>query len=160
MHTAFSATYKCLFGASPHMADFGQGDVHMCHNRGFSCFISTQPERIYWAVFVRTERETRWPTRVRYSDADMQETAARVMGIPVTTTVLFGELWDSRIKAGLVPLEEGVLDTWHSGRIVLVGDAIHKVLFFPPKPSVAARKSILTEGKDDTRHWPRGRLCN
>lgn len=113
------------------MADFGQGDVNMCHNKGLSFFISTQPQGIYWAVFIQTERETRWPTRVRYTDTDVQETAARLMDIPITATVLFGELWNSRTKAGLVPLEEGVLDNWHSGRIVLVGDAIHKVFCFP-----------------------------
>ncbi|KAG5766645.1 hypothetical protein H9Q72_005309 [Fusarium xylarioides] len=42
-------------------------------------------------------------------------------------TVVFGELWKRRLKAQMISLEEGVLEHWTSGRIVLAGDAVHKV---------------------------------
>ena len=109
------------------MPGFGDGDIDVCHNSGFSIFISTQSNTLYWAVFIKNEKQVRWPTRIRYTDKDAEDVAAGIMSTPVTETVVFGELWKSRFKSGLVPIEEGVLNHWHSGRIVLVGDAAHKV---------------------------------
>jgi hypothetical protein len=41
--------------------------------------------------------------------------------------ITFGDYWKNMLWAHLAPLEEGVFKQWHGGRIVLVGDAVHKV---------------------------------
>lgn len=58
---------------------------------------------------------------------DAERLATRVKDHPVSDSLLFGEVWNSRTRAQLVSLEEGVLKHWHSGRMVLAGDAVHKV---------------------------------
>jgi FAD dependent monooxygenase len=47
--------------------------------------------------------------------------------MPITENITFGDLWKTKTRHGLIAIEEGVLDKWHAGRIVLVGDAAHKV---------------------------------
>jgi FAD dependent monooxygenase len=41
--------------------------------------------------------------------------------------ITFGQLWDSRETASMTVLEENVFDTWYHGRMVLMGDSVHKV---------------------------------
>jgi hypothetical protein len=59
----------------------------------------------------------------------MEALVSKILKCPITETVVFGELWKRRLKAQRISLEEGVLDHWFCGRIVLAGDAIHKVRF-------------------------------
>lgn len=62
-----------------------------------------------------------------YTAQDAEQLAETVASYPVCESLLFGELWRKRERASLVNVEEGVLDKWHFGRIVLAGDAAHKV---------------------------------
>lgn len=57
----------------------------------------------------------------------------------------FNDLWENRISATMTPMEEGVVRAkWNNGgRVVLVGDVVHKVrtslvlfFFFLPTPIV------------------------
>jgi hypothetical protein len=57
----------------------------------------------------------------------METYARKVADLPVSESVLFGELWRQRTRSHIVSLEEGVLQHWHFGRIALLGDAAHKV---------------------------------
>lgn len=59
--------------------------------------------------------------------AEAEEEALKLMDMPVTKTVLFGEIWINRTQGYLCPLEEGVLDHWFFDRIALLGDSAHKV---------------------------------
>lgn len=58
---------------------------------------------------------------------DAEEVADKVKNHPVSDSLLFGELWRTRIRGQLVSTEEGVFKHWYSGRMVLAGDAVHKV---------------------------------
>ena len=54
----------------------------------------------------------------------------------MSDTLVFGEVWKRRIRASIVNLEEGVLDHWYHGRIVLAGDSAHKVSNEEGSPSL------------------------
>ena len=41
--------------------------------------------------------------------------------------MVFGEIWAQRTRGSLISIEEGMLEHWHFGRIVLAGDAVHEV---------------------------------
>ena len=58
---------------------------------------------------------------------DAERLAEKVKDHPVSDSLLFGEVWDSRTRAQLVSIEEGVFKHWYSGRMVLAGDSAHKV---------------------------------
>lgn len=45
----------------------------------------------------------------------------------MTGSFTVGDAWDARIQAAMVAQEEGIIDKWSYGRVVLIGDAVHKV---------------------------------
>ena len=49
------------------------------------------------------------------------------MDLRVTKQTGMRDIWGKRTKFAMVSLEEMVLKQWHEGRIVLLGDAVHKV---------------------------------
>ncbi|KAI6356241.1 hypothetical protein MCOR25_007931 [Pyricularia grisea] len=68
--------------------------------------------------------------RPRYSDADADEHAASIQHVLVCPGVTFGDVWAraDRELCVMVDQEEGFAEHWYhpSGRVVLVGDAVHK----------------------------------
>ncbi|RAK89719.1 FAD/NAD(P)-binding domain-containing protein [Aspergillus costaricaensis CBS 115574] len=124
---AFRMSYKCLVGVSSPLPDLKPYEPHVCHNKGFTILAYPLCDKICWGVSIRTDQEYPWPTKVRYNSQDIDTTAASLMSSAVTETLLFGELWHARIQATLVPLQEGIMEHWSSGRIVLVGDSAHKM---------------------------------
>lgn len=84
---------------------------------------------IFWFLYVKEDAPSTAPETPRYTEQDAQETidvfGHRSLGPGYT----FADLWESRVRAAMVPLEEGVLDgPWNSGgRVVLMGDTVMKV---------------------------------
>lgn len=68
-------------------------------------------------------------THLEQSDAD--DAAKAWFQFPVAEGVTFGDLWNKKTAGGKVNFDEGVLQWWHWGRMVLVGDAAHKVFSQP-----------------------------
>ena len=98
------------------------------HNDRYSFLISAQPDKIYWFVFMRVEKPYSAYQKPRYTEKDAEAAAASMAEHTISGTANFGELWENRWRGVLVNTEEGVLDPWHLGRSVLVGDATHKIL--------------------------------
>ena len=124
-----TTTWNCLVGMGPGEPDLGH-EVGAVHNDRYSFLISAQPDKTYWFVFMRVDKPYSTYKRPRYTEEDAEAAAASMAEHPVSGTKVFGELWKNRWRSVLVDIEEGVLDHWHFGRSVLVGDAAHKVLNF------------------------------
>ncbi|KAL9003537.1 MAG: hypothetical protein Q9188_003595 [Gyalolechia gomerana] len=58
---------------------------------------------------------------------DAEEMAASVADMPISETMVFGELWKKRWRGSVVDIEEGIFSRWHYGRTLLVGDTAHKI---------------------------------
>jgi hypothetical protein len=66
----------------------------------------------------------------KYTDEDAQEYAMRSLNkqlVSDTVDIKVGDFWGRRQKWALVALEEGYLNHWSWGRIVCIGDSVHKV---------------------------------
>ena len=105
----------------------GDRTMTCIHNRRYSFLILTQPDKVFFFVFFRLGDPFTWPNRKRFTEQDADIAAAKVLDHPISETVVFGELWQKRIRGSLICLEEGILKHWHFGRIVLAGDSAHKV---------------------------------
>jgi hypothetical protein len=107
----------------------GLSNMHCVSNNRFSFLILCQPDTIYFVAHCKlpSGRQTHWPNRERYTQADIEELATKLADYPLSESLLFGELWKKRTRSHLVSLEEGVLEHWFFGRTVLAGDSVHKV---------------------------------
>lgn len=84
---------------------------------------------IFWFLFVKQDVPSTTPNTPRYSEMDMKNTIDEYGGRALGPGYTFMDLWETRVRAAMVPLEEGVLQgPWNSGgRVVLIGDSVMKV---------------------------------
>ena len=102
-------------------------DLNVVHNDNYSHLYIMRPEAGYFFVHFKLDEPVTYPNRSRYTDEDMEKLANSIANHPMSDTLVFGEVWKRRIRASIVNLEEGVLNHWYHGRIVLAGDSAHKV---------------------------------
>ncbi|KAJ0103979.1 hypothetical protein J7T55_010996 [Diaporthe amygdali] len=119
--------YKGLIGMTPRPPDTAENDLLTNHGNKRSFLGLLTPKHMFYAFFFRLDEPMVWPRRAQFTDQDAEVLAESVADYPVSDTLLFGELWKDRVRGFLVPLEEGVLDHWYHGRIVLAGDASMKI---------------------------------
>jgi 2-polyprenyl-6-methoxyphenol hydroxylase-like FAD-dependent oxidoreductase len=92
-------------------------------------------------MYERLEEPTR--KRQRYTNADQDAMVKRWENLPLIPngSLTLGEAYQSRLEAGLVSLEEGVVEHWSwAGRTVLVGDAAHK---FTPSTGAGCNTGMI-----------------
>ncbi|KAI8938093.1 hypothetical protein NX059_005763 [Plenodomus lindquistii] len=82
--------------------------------------------KTHWNVIFRDEH-SQPPKRRSASEASANILAQRFADLHFTEKLRFRDLWEKRIGFGLFNIEEGILDKWHAGRIVLVGDSAWKM---------------------------------
>lgn len=94
---------------------------------GFSAVAASgEPGLVFWFLFVKTPKTTISATR-RFSEEDKEALISNYGKYLVGPSYTIKDLWETRVKATLVPLEEGVIKQWYLGRVMLMGDSIHKV---------------------------------
>jgi 2-polyprenyl-6-methoxyphenol hydroxylase-like FAD-dependent oxidoreductase len=144
MREGFASTYHCIFATSVNDINahrltepepfLAPGEVHNVYYRGFSGVAAAgSPGLVFWFLFVKSESVAPTPDTPRFSEDEMDATISKYGDNKLGPNYTFRDLWESRQKAAMVPLEEGVLKTkWHSGgRVVLVGDSVHKATVNP-----------------------------
>ncbi|ETS79687.1 hypothetical protein PFICI_09540 [Pestalotiopsis fici W106-1] len=141
MREGFESTHHCIFATSAnvnssHLGEpfLAAGEVHNVYYRGFSGVAAAgAPGLVFWFLFVKSDGVTRTPNTPQFTEAEMEATISKYGHHKLGSNYTFQDLWMGRQKAAMVPLEEGVLRTkWHSGgRVVLVGDSVHKATVNP-----------------------------
>ncbi|KAI4086322.1 MAG: hypothetical protein LQ344_007645 [Seirophora lacunosa] len=104
-----------------------KNELSVVYNKGHSFLLGTQPKRCFYFVFQRVREPWKRYNRPRYTQEDAEKMAADVANIPVSETIVFGELWRKRWRGAVIDIEEGILNRWFYGRTVLVGDTAHKI---------------------------------
>lgn len=141
MREGFVSTYHCIFATSRNENAKAEGKlflppgtVHNVYYRGFSgAAAAGVPGLVFWFLFVKSDKATHTPNTPQFTQEDTEAAIAKYGDYAIGPGYTFKDLWASRIKAAMVPLEEGVLKPkWHSGgRVVLMGDAVHKATVNP-----------------------------
>ncbi|CUS13302.1 unnamed protein product [Tuber aestivum] len=123
-----SAEYCAVVGiASPHPG-FEQDCSHVNHNHGRSSIIVTGYGGLnFWFLFEKLDKIYRVPNIPKLTEEDGRRLAEKRLGDLVTGDITFKELWDRTTTYVTVPLEEGCFEHWHYGRMIVIGDAVHKV---------------------------------
>ena len=120
----FEAPYTGLFGRAPRPQCLEPGRIIHVYkpDRQMQVFASETEAHIIAYQRIPPSRE-----RTYLDEGNAEDMAKQWLDIPVTKELTFGDLWSTKIVGGKANFDEGVLSWWHWGRMVLVGDAAHKV---------------------------------
>lgn len=86
-----------------------------------------QEKQTMFFVCLKQRFATSWPQRQRFTQEETERIAESLASVSINDYLLFGEIWGKKEYGYLCSVEEGVFSHWHFGRMVLVGDAAHKV---------------------------------
>lgn len=133
----FEAPYAGVFGRTDRIQGLAPGSNINVYQQGTHVQVFTSETEAHIIAYRRipVSRE-----RTHFAQNDAEDAARPWFRVPVANGVTFGDLWDSKSASGSANFDEGVLRWWHWGRMVLVGDAAHKV-----SPLIASRdQNMLT----------------
>ncbi|BCR98501.1 FAD-dependent oxidoreductase [Aspergillus luchuensis] len=118
----FKAEYKCLWCSFPRRTDVGHATE--TQSKDYSVMYLSGRDRGWIFLYERLPQPT--SDRVDYTTEDIEAMAARFADFPITDTLKVKDVYTERFTSGMANLEEGILQHWGWGRIVLAGDACHK----------------------------------
>ncbi|KAL4884275.1 hypothetical protein BJY04DRAFT_206077 [Aspergillus karnatakaensis] len=125
---AMSVEYACIFGISDSFPDLLPGEqVASLHDGQSFLTFPGKDGRVFWFFMRKLDKTYTYSSAPRWSAADIEKTAVQFAGDHIWNGVYFGDLWKSRQVVGITNLEEGVFSTWHYGRVVCIGDSMHKM---------------------------------
>ncbi|OTA84153.1 hypothetical protein M434DRAFT_173798 [Hypoxylon sp. CO27-5] len=121
------AHFQSIFARCPIREGMEPGLFTETRGSGLVIQSSASEGFLYYSLVRRLPTPT--TARRKYSDQELEEEAKSVAEIHVLPGMKFKDIWATtkRTDATLVHLEEGIIDKWHHGRIVLLGDAVHKM---------------------------------
>ncbi|PYH98053.1 FAD/NAD(P)-binding domain-containing protein [Aspergillus ellipticus CBS 707.79] len=118
----FAAQYRCMWCSFPRVTETGLGTE--TQNKDKSVMYLAGVERGWIFLYERLPAPTK--ERTNYTTEDVEAMAARFADYPITESKTVKDVFAERFTAGMANLEEGILQNWSYGRVVLVGDACHK----------------------------------
>ncbi|KAK7423009.1 hypothetical protein QQX98_001299 [Neonectria punicea] len=133
--TPYISAYRCLWCSFLRPSDSGEA-FETQHKNQSVMYLSGQ-ERAWIFLYEKLPEPTK--ERTSYTDDDVDALAARFADFPVTDTLKVKDVFAEKLTAGMANLEEGVLQHWSMGRVVLVGDACHK---FTPNAGLGFQNGI------------------
>ncbi|KAL3464879.1 hypothetical protein BJX64DRAFT_275549 [Aspergillus heterothallicus] len=127
-HKALTVEYSCIFGVSSAITGLEVGEQVASFHDGLTVMTyQGLGGRVYWFVIEKLDRKYTYPHIPRFTQQDAINGCERLGGVWLRNTVHFQDVWANRETFAMTALEECVLRPWHSGRIVCIGDSIHKM---------------------------------
>ncbi|KAF4301173.1 Monooxygenase FAD-binding protein [Botryosphaeria dothidea] len=130
LQECYTSEFKCLFALTrvgPTLPLLPKGDTVFVYRKDHNTVAGAlMPGLVFWAFFVKTPL-TRIPNCPRFTDEDMDALIEEYGDEEIVPGATIRDFYKARVRASLVSLEEGIVQKWSHGRVVLVGDAVHKV---------------------------------
>lgn len=126
----FVATYRGLYGYAKRSPELEPATLYETHSANLTVQLIVAEEQQHFLVYERLSKPTRERTHFSPEEADVVAQRFADVRFPSTKAgewVSFGDVWAQKQWAALGNLEEGIVKSWHEGRSVLVGDAVHKM---------------------------------
>ncbi|KEY73467.1 hypothetical protein S7711_07493 [Stachybotrys chartarum IBT 7711] len=119
--------YKCSFGIAKDVPGWNDGEQTFVIGKGSSQLIASGPNnQVYWFFFVRLPKVKYGDDIPRYTKEDEAEMVKQYSAVRITEKVNFGQIYARRVASTLTPLHEIVHKKWFFGRIIALGDSVHK----------------------------------
>nr|K2QVI4.2 RecName: Full=FAD-dependent monooxygenase dpmpE; AltName: Full=Diterpenoid pyrone biosynthesis cluster protein E; Flags: Precursor [Macrophomina phaseolina MS6] len=123
-----SVEYACIFGISDGIAELTPGRQVMRFGNGWTlAVIPSRQGQVFWFIVQKLDREYQYGSAPRFAPEDAAEQCSKLARLPIHGDVRFDDLWQRRKAVNMAALEENVFQTWSCGRLVCIGDSIHKM---------------------------------
>ncbi|KAI1302885.1 hypothetical protein F5Y03DRAFT_191062 [Xylaria venustula] len=126
--TPMVATFMSLFGHTRGVReDIAVGDFAESHGPGTASQSTRLDDTMYFTVLKRVDEQA--AAKRSFTSEEVEKVAQELSDVTIFPGVKLKEIWPMREQANAVLLkqEEGVAEKWHHDRIVIVGDAAHKM---------------------------------
>lgn len=128
IQAGMTVEYVCVFGISSAIPGLEISEqINGIFDHLSILTIHGRHGRVFWFVIQKLDRKYVYPDVPRFSDEDAVQLFDRVKHVRFWKNICVGDLWKNREVSSMTALEEGVFETWHHDRMVLVGDSVHKV---------------------------------
>ncbi|KAJ5928125.1 hypothetical protein N7466_007081 [Penicillium verhagenii] len=126
--SSITVEYGCIFGISKPHPNLKAGQQISCYNDGWSILsVIGKNGHIYWFLFFRLDQRYSYSDAPRFSSSEGAKQCETFASEPYWQQITFGEVWERRETFNTTVLDEYVLSRWHWGRIVCLGDSVHKI---------------------------------
>lgn len=129
----YKAEYRCLWGTCPAPKACEPASNAESHGPERSIMFMTDRDGRSW-FFLYEQLDSLRDESQRYTAEDEEQMAARFSRIHLLPGLPFSDIWPTRTACGMADQLEGVLPRahWHlppaqGGRVVLAGDAVHRM---------------------------------
>ncbi|KKY32951.1 putative fad binding domain containing protein [Diaporthe ampelina] len=129
----YKAEYRCLWGTCPSPEACAPSSNAESHGPERSIMLMTGRDGRAW-FFLYEQLDGARDESHKYTAEDQEGMAARFSQIHLLPGLPFGDIWPTRTACGMADQLEGVLPQrcWHlpaaqGGRVVLAGDAVHRM---------------------------------
>ncbi|RPB17841.1 flavo protein monooxygenase [Morchella conica CCBAS932] len=125
---ATKAEYACIYGISWNIPELVIGDQVTCVYDGVSVMTFNGSQgRIIWFVTKKLDKRYHYPDIPRFTNVDAEKVCEGIQTKAIWGKVTFADIWAGRESYWMTALEENVFEHWHVGRVVCLGDSIHKL---------------------------------
>ncbi|KAI6334897.1 hypothetical protein MCOR29_000640 [Pyricularia oryzae] len=122
----FKASYRGLYGYAARSPQLQESTIYETHGKSFSIQLVVAEKQQHFIVYEKLDYPTSKMGQ-RFTDAHRDAMAARFADVKFAKGVTFGDVWATSHWSNMSLIEEGTVSRWHHGRVVLVGDAAHKM---------------------------------
>ncbi|KID82770.1 FAD-dependent monooxygenase [Metarhizium guizhouense ARSEF 977] len=120
--------YSCCFGISKCVTGLVSGEqvMHMSNGRTL-VVIPSKDEVVFWFLVEKLDRKYTYSEAPRFTIDDATALCSQAFTLPIGNGMKFEDVWNKREIVNMLSLEESCLSTWSTGRLVCIGDSIHKM---------------------------------
>ena len=118
-------TYVGVYGSCSPFPKLERGTFYETHGPGFSIQIAAGESRDMFILYHRLPKPTK--ARHQFSDEEKDALIARYIDTHLTPDYTFKDIREAARWTHMAHIEEGLLEKWYGERIVLLGDAVHKM---------------------------------
>lgn len=103
-------------------------DVNLVHKRNITLAVMAgKGGKLFWFLFFKLSKPCVGLDLPRFTAKDEAELLIKNADVHATETVTFGDIYANKIMSTTTALPHHVFTIWHHGRILIIGDAAHKV---------------------------------